>query len=509
MTCEEPQQHPEMSERRSSRLPLFREKSLLTQLREKKEVQVVYCFFMSLVLMSVALDVLTYFYDPTARVNDISYISHLLHNSVTGLSAWLTLLVIHSFVLYPMTATWISAKYKNRKVFLITSISTIVVIVVAPLAVLLSTETGMIVRFSFLMEHVRIFLKAVTFVVETVRKHDRFKKECLAKKKEEETRDQAVKSQSINGLHEGGTEIEEQQSQEKVSVSEFNNNDNNRQDVRNQHHNNLESSTFVPSFSHFVYFTFAPVFVYRDSYPRSKTRDWSLILTLSGEFIAMVYILFHFQKKTALYFINVGKEPFVLSEFSSIVYWSGLHGLWIFLCIGYGMIHLWMNLLAEGMKFANRDFYHDWWMAVNIQENQQKWNRILQAWLYENVYKVVRTSGGSRNASALTVLFVSGVIHEYVVGFTLGLFLPIMSGFQLLFFPLHLIFKSRKTSDNFPVGDCIGYNMGILFFWIMAITGYSLEYYSRQNCPVAEGIVQNSWKDFFTPRSFSCVSFAS
>jgi hypothetical protein len=369
-----------------------------------------------------------------------------------------------------------------------------IVIVILPLLVLLSRDAGMIVRFSFLMEHVRFFLKGVTFIVEAVRKEQRYRQECKKKKGDDE---------SLDDLYSGGTEIG-QRTQEKVSVVSKTDKNDIKQDMR------LESSTPVPSFSHFVYFTFAPVFVYRDSYPRSKERDWSLILTLSSEFMAMAYILFLLQKKTALYFIKVGKEPFVISEFSHTLYWSGLHGLWIFMCIGYGMIHLWMNLLAEAMKFANRDFYHDWWMAVNIQENQQKWNRILQAWLYENVYKVVRISGGSRNASALSVLLVSGIIHEYVIGFTLGIFLPILSSFQLLFFPLHLIFKSKKrTDDSFPVSDCIGHNIGILLFWTVAITGYSLEYYSRQNCSAAEGIVENSWKDFFVPRMFSCVSFAS
>ena len=337
----------------------------------------------------------------------------------------------------------------------------------------------MAVKLGLVLEQVWFILKSVAFVTETVRKERRF-------------RDLADKEKDNDILI----------SDPNKSYHEVNGCSNKKKDNALPY-----STTLVPSFKHFIYFSLVPTLIYRDSYPRKKTRDWRLITTFSVEFLCMIYILFQLQKKTSRYFMNIGKEPLILSEFNTIVYWSGLNGVYIFICIGIGMIHLYMNIVAEIMMFANRNLYDDWWMAVDSKEFLRKWNQFVQFWLHEYVYKVIRSSGGSRNAAAIAVIVVSVLFHDYVMIFALGFFFPFFSYTFVIPLLVYLILFFTNRLNTISVNVRHGLPFFILLFWTIAVTTYSVEYYSRQNCPVAEGIRPNSWKDFVTPRAFSCVTF--
>ena len=462
-------------ENRSNYFPPFSTKSLLTQLRDSHGFQVVYSCLATLVFMSVIIDAITYTLDKNALDHDMSFLVHATKNPMIGVYSWTHLIFIYT-LLYLLAFLWIRNGY--RKLYIASSIGVIVLMFVIPLKVLYSQESGLVVKFSFLLEQMRFFLKSVAFVIETVRTERRFRN--LADKKK-------------------GNDI---------LISNLNKSYHEINGCSDKKKDNGLSTTLVPSFQHFIYFSFVPTFIYRDFYPKKKTRDWRLITIFSFEFLCMIYILFQLQKKTSLYFVNVGKQPLVVSEFTTIAYWSGLNGVCIFICIGIGIIHLWMNIVAEIMMFANRNFYDDWWMAVDSKEHQRKWNQLIQLWLYEYVYKVIRSSGGSRNQSAFTVLLIAGLCHDYVVVFAMGFFFPIFSYFYVMYLPVQLMLYLTNRLNTKFVNVKHGHHLIILLFWTITVTTYSVEYYSRQNCPVAEGITANSWRDFFTPRTTSCVSFA-
>ena len=469
-------QNNNTSENRLNHFPPFSEKSLLTQLRDNHGFQVVYSCLATLVFMSVIIDAITYMFDKNALDHDISFLVHATKNPMTGVYSWILLVFVYTF-LYLLAFLWIRNGY--RKLYIASSTGVIVLMFVIPLKVLYSQESGLVVKFSFLLEQMRFFLKSVAFFIETVRTERRFRNLTDKKKGND-----ILISDPNKSYH----EINECSNKKKVNGMSY-------------------STTLVPSFKHFIYFSFVPTFIYRDSYPKKKTRDWKLITTFSFEFLCMIYILFQLQKKTSLYFMNVGKEPLVISEFTTIAYWSGLNGVCIFICIGIGMIHLWMNIVAEIMMFANRNFYDDWWMAVDSKEHQRKWNQLVQLWLYEYVYKVIRSSGGSRNQSAFTVLLIAGFCHDYVAVFAMGFFFPIFSYFYVMYLPIQLILYFTNRLNGRFVNVKHGHHLIILLFWTIVVTTYSVEYYSRQNCPVPKGIIPNSWKDFVTPRAFYCVTF--
>ena len=201
-----------------------------------------------------------------------------------GVYAWISLFAIHVFF-YPLTALWIRSGYSYQKIYVAASIAIIVLQVIVSFEILFTRETRL-VRFSFLMKQMRIFLKSVAFVVETVWKERRYRDLSHKKKTDEERKEDSSRNNE--------TSISDaSQSHHEINKCLDNNN---KEDIEAR-----DSSTLVPSSRHFIYFSFAPVYVYMYSYPRNKSRDLGLIATLSCVICILVYILF--QKKTAVYFI--------------------------------------------------------------------------------------------------------------------------------------------------------------------------------------------------------------
>nr|KYP31264.1 Diacylglycerol O-acyltransferase 1 [Cajanus cajan]KYP74291.1 Diacylglycerol O-acyltransferase 1 [Cajanus cajan] len=42
--------------------------------------------------------------------------------------------------------------------------------------------------------------------------------------------------------------------------------------------------------------------------------------------------------------------------------------LYVWLCMFYCFFHLWLNILAELLRFGDCEFYKDWWNAKTIEE---------------------------------------------------------------------------------------------------------------------------------------------
>lgn len=89
-----------------------------------------------------------------------------------------------------------------------------------------------------------------------------------------------------------------------------------------------------------------------------------------------------------------------------------------FLCCFYILFHSYLNLVAELTRFADRNFYNDWWNASNTDTYWQKWNQPVHSWGLRHIYTPLRRSGYSRLTSALVVFFISAIAHEYFVSFT-------------------------------------------------------------------------------------------
>ncbi|KAK0175272.1 hypothetical protein PV327_009034 [Microctonus hyperodae] len=237
----------------------------------------------------------------------------------------------------------------------------------------------------------------------------------------------------------------------------------------------------IPGFSNFIYFMFAPTIVYRDNYPRTKEIRWGFVTWHFFEFFMTVHCMTSmFERWVIPTYKNYGLEPFNLQKFILRYFNTVLPGSIIFICGFYGLLHTWMNACAELLRFGDRLFYKDWWNSITYARYYRTWNVVVHDWLYIYIYKDIYEKIVPRNKliGICSVFFISAIFHEYIIGFSLRLFCPIM----LLTFGgmgFALVFLTRHVTSVF----------GNIFMWFSLITGsgllvclYSMEYFARINC---------------------------
>ena len=269
--------------------------------------------------------------------------------------------------------------------------------------------------------------------------------------------------------------------------------------------NNLDISKdkepSICSLSHYLYYHFAPVIIYRDFYPRSTTPiNWNRILTLSIHFLGHIYLLcVVFRHLVIPHFSSIGKEPFSMSEIGYLIltgYWTGVP---IQFSMGYGLIHCWMNIWAELLKFGDKRFYYDWWTVSNSTDLLRKWNLIVGDFIFECVYLPLMTMTKNRYISGFVIYVISAIIHDYAIYGLLGFFIPIYT-FVYPFLALLgdisvlLINKLGIFRNVSRVHGITLIHMSTYFSHSIAVIVGYLEFYARKNCPET---LDGSWKETF------------
>ena len=255
----------------------------------------------------------------------------------------------------------------------------------------------------------------------------------------------------------------------------------------------------ICSFSHFLYYHFAPVIIYRDFYPRSATPiNWNRVLTLSIHFLGNIYLsCVVFRHLVIPQFSRIGKEPFSLSDIGYSIltgYWAGII---LMFSIGYGFFHCWMNIWAELLKFGDRRFYSDWWAVSNPAEYFRKWNLVIGDFIFECVYFPLMTMTKNRYISGLVVCIISAIVHDYAVYGLLGFFIPMYTVVYPFLIPLGdvtlLLIKKLGIFRNVSRVHGITLIHMLTYFSFSIWVGIPfLEFYARKNCPET---LDGSWKE--------------
>lgn len=255
----------------------------------------------------------------------------------------------------------------------------------------------------------------------------------------------------------------------------------------------------VADLSHYIYFLFAPVLVYRTSYPRNSTPiRWSFVGARIFEILfCCFYCTFFYEQFIGPYYRQFGATPlqwsYVIESFHGMILPSTMC-LVIFI---YMLLYSIQNLFAELMHFSDRRFYTNWWTATNCREFFIKWNCLVQDWLYEYVYKdCFNYVYSNRLFCSFTVITISAVMHEIIIGMSLQLFLPInyicfgIISFILMYIPL----RGR---------------IGNLILWLFILVGmslqfclYSMEFFAKVNCPKS---LNSSLVEKLVPHIWTCI----
>lgn len=88
----------------------------------------------------------------------------------------------------------------------------------------------------------------------------------------------------------------------------------------------------------------------------------------------------------------------------------------------YLFFHSFLNIVAELTRFADREFYRDWWNSESVYYFWSNWNIPVHKWCARHLYVPLISLGLSKCQASTVVFFVSAFFHEYLVSVPLKLF---------------------------------------------------------------------------------------
>jgi diacylglycerol O-acyltransferase-1 len=171
--------------------------------------------------------------------------------------------------------------------------------------------------------------------------------------------------------------------------------------------------------SNLCYFWAAPTLIYQPVYPRSPRIRWTFLMKRIGEVFGLSIIIWFVTMQYASPLLHNSLEKIqqldIISMIERVLKLSTI-SLFCWLCGFYALFHSFLNALAEITRFADRQFYSDWWNVSDVRTYWTSWNKPVYHFMKRHIYSPLIGRGVSpRNAQLLTFVF-SGVLHELLIG---------------------------------------------------------------------------------------------
>jgi len=170
--------------------------------------------------------------------------------------------------------------------------------------------------------------------------------------------------------------------------------------------------------SDMYYFVLVPTLCYELNFPRTeRVRKRFLMRRVLELFFGFNLVLALFQqwiipsvKNSLMPFSNMDviktQERLLKLAIPNHLIWL----IWFYL-----FFHCYLNIIGELLRFADRDFYNDWWNAQDIDTFWRTWNAPVHKWAVRHLYiPIIRQTNSKTTATAMT-FFISAFFHEYLV----------------------------------------------------------------------------------------------
>ena len=185
-----------------------------------------------------------------------------------------------------------------------------------------------------------------------------------------------------------------------------------------------------------LYFVAAPTLCYQTEYPRTKHVRLGYLLSLSLRLVVLSSTLTAICIQYMLPLLDdaskaiVARDAFAASErlfkLAIPVTYCWVGGFYTF-------FHVWLNLLAEVLRFGDRTFYKDWWNATDFETYWRKWNMPVHCWIVRHAYFPLQRHFSRSKAKVGFLCFtLSAVLHEIVVAFPLRSFYMPLAFFGMM-----------------------------------------------------------------------------
>ncbi|KAG2712862.1 hypothetical protein I3760_04G145700 [Carya illinoinensis] len=124
------------------------------------------------------------------------------------------------------------------------------------------------------------------------------------------------------------------------------------------------------SFKSLAYFMVAPTLCYQITYPRTPYIRKGWVVRQFFKFIIFTGVMGFIIEQYINPIVKNSQHPLKGNLLYAIerVLKLSVPNLYVWLCMFYCFFHLWLNILAELLRFGDREFYKDWWNAKTVEE---------------------------------------------------------------------------------------------------------------------------------------------
>ncbi|VDN52087.1 unnamed protein product [Dracunculus medinensis] len=225
------------------------------------------------------------------------------------------------------------------------------------------------------------------------------------------------------------------------------------------------------------YFIFAPTLCYEIRFPRSPNRRKSFMVKRSAELILLTIIIVALSQQWVIPLLRNSVEPFSTMKLDRCLervlkLAVPNHVIWL-ICF-YTIFHSALNLIAEILRFADRQFYLDFWNAETISEFWKSWNIPVHRWALRHIYLPLISAGYSKMIAAVAVFFVSAFFHEYLVSVPLHMFR--LWAYYSMMIQIPLSFLTEKILKGGRPGNIVMW-LSLILGQPMAILMYVHDWY--------------------------------
>ncbi|KAF2477603.1 uncharacterized protein BDR25DRAFT_299489 [Lindgomyces ingoldianus] len=167
------------------------------------------------------------------------------------------------------------------------------------------------------------------------------------------------------------------------------------------------------------YFWWAPTLVYQPVYPRTTHIRWAFVFRHLLEVVGLSIVIWIASAQYAAPLLQNSLDKIFTLDFVSIaerVMKLSTISLFCWLCGFFAIFQSFLNALAEMMRFADREFYGDWWNVSSIRTYWTTWNKPVTNFMRRHIYSPLVGRGCPPALAQIIVFLISGALHELLVG---------------------------------------------------------------------------------------------
>ncbi|KDN48229.1 hypothetical protein K437DRAFT_284167 [Tilletiaria anomala UBC 951] len=215
------------------------------------------------------------------------------------------------------------------------------------------------------------------------------------------------------------------------------------------------------TYRNFWEYLLIPSLVYDLEFPRTKSIRPLYVLEKVSATFGTFFVIYVITEHWIMPF-QPGPNETLIGTFLQLAVPMMINYLLIF----YIMFECICNAFAELTRFADREFYSDWWNATSMDAFSRKWNKPVHNFLLRHVYASSIAVGASKASAMFVTFLLSSLLHELVMAIVSGKIRGYLFLMQMAQLPLIALGQVPFIKQNETLGN--------LIFWVGLMMGFPL-----------------------------------